>query len=102
MKTIAEQLGVEDFSFTIKDSRRKTIYFENSDGSWHKSKYDAQGNEIYFENSKGDWVKREYDSNRNRIYYEDSKGHIEDNRNLPEYTMEELVEKIGNFKLKIK
>jgi hypothetical protein len=36
------------------------------------------------------------------IYYEDSKGYIEDKRNIPEYSMEELIDKIGNFKLKTK
>jgi len=40
------------------------------------------------------------DSNGNQIYFENSDGNVEDNRNIPEYTMEELVEKIGNFKLK--
>jgi len=40
------------------------------------------------------------DSNGKEIYCEDSYGYIEDKRTIPEYTMEELFEKIGNFKLK--
>ena len=80
-KTIAEQLNVRDFPFIIKDSK---------------------GNEIYDETSDGYWMKKEYDSQNNEVYYETSDGYIEDNRNIPEFTMEELIEKIGHFKLKTK
>ena len=59
MKTIAQQLNVKEFPFTIRDNNGKSIYYEHSDG-W--------------------WWKREYDSNGNRIYSEDSNGHIEDSR----------------------
>ena len=119
--TIAQQLNVKKFPFTIKDSKGNRIYyedswgywskhefdsngneiyFEKSNGFWRTSEYDSKGNQIYFKNSEGFWVKREFDSNGNRIYYEDSVGIIKDYRNIPEYTMEELVEKLGNFKLK--
>ena len=81
MKTIAQQLNVKEFPFKISDKNGKEIYNENSDGFWFK---------------------REYDSNGNQIYFEDSYGIIIDNRSIPEYTMEELFEKIGNFKLKTK
>ena len=81
MKTIAQQLNVKEFPFIIKDEK---------------------GNEIYYEYANGSWARREFDSQSNLIYYEDSKGHIEDNRNIQEFTMEELVEKIGHFKLKTK
>ena len=121
MKTIAQQLNVKEFPFRIEDSRGNEIYFENSDGYWVKSEYDLQGNLIYEESSDGYWEQCKYDSNGNEIYLEDSDGYwekseydsqgnlnylensdglIEDNRNIPEYSMEELVEKIGNFKLK--
>ena len=101
MKTIAEQLNVKEFPFTIKDkngneiyrensnggwwkskydSNGKCIYCENTNGVWWKSEYDSNGNQIYFETSNGHWIKREYDSNGNRIYYENSDGEINDNR----------------------
>jgi hypothetical protein len=82
MQTIAQQLKVKDFPFKIKD---------------------RNNNEIYFENSDGDWIKREYDKNNNQIYYENSYGEIIDNRpkSTPEFTMEELVAKLG-FEFKIK
>jgi hypothetical protein len=103
MKTIAQQLNVKDFPFRIKDKNNNRIYFEDSDGYWSKREYDSNNNQIYFENSKGFWWKREYDKNNNEIYYEDSDGYIVDNRPkpTPEYTMEELVEKLGyEFKIK--
>jgi len=80
--TIAKQLGITKFPFVIKN--------------------DA-GKEIYREESSGCWVKREYNNNGNEIYFEDSDGGIFDRRpkQVPEYTMEELVDKLGhNFKIK--
>ena len=59
MKTIAEQLNVKEFPFSINDS---------------------QGNEIYCENSNGCWWRREYDDNGREIYWEDSDGIVFDNR----------------------
>ena len=103
MKTIAQQLNVKDFPFKIKDKNKNLIYLENSDGDWSKREFDKNNNEIYWENSGGFWSKREWDSNCNIIYREDSYGLIEDNRpkSTPEYTMEELIAKVG-FEFKIK
>jgi hypothetical protein len=103
MKTIAQQLKVTDFPFVITDKNNNEIYWEDSNGFWWKREYDPNNNLIYFEDSDGDWVKREYDSNNNQIYFENSEGGIEDNRpkSTPEFTMEELVEKLGyEFKIK--
>jgi hypothetical protein len=80
--TIAQQLGVKEFPFIINDKDGKEIYRENCDGSWGKIEYDNNGNVIYFE---------------------DNTGRIVDSRLklVPEYTMEELVDKLGhNFKIK--
>jgi hypothetical protein len=124
MKTIAQELKITDFPFEIKDKNNNEIYYESSNGIWWKQEYDSNNNRIYSENSNGFWSKREYDSNNNEIYYEDSDGYwikrefdknnnqiyyesstgiITDNRpkSTPEYTMEELVEKLGyEFKIK--
>ena len=75
MKTIAQQLNVKEFPFTIKDSKGQEIYFENSNGSWEKREYDSNGKEIYYEDSYGFWIKREYDSNGKEIYHEYSDGY---------------------------
>jgi hypothetical protein len=87
MKTIAQQLQIKKFPFTINDSDDNVIYCEYSDGYWFKYAYDSDGNDIYWENSDGLWNKREYDSNRNRIYWENSDGlwvkrEYDSNRNL--------------------
>ena len=75
MKTIAEQLNVKDFPFSIKDKNGNEIYWEDSDGYWRKYEYDSNGNKIYYEYTDEYWSKWEYDSNGNKIYYEDSDGY---------------------------
>ena len=124
MKTIAQQLNVTEFPFEIKDKNNNLIYWEDSEGFWSKREWDLENNhQIYFENSKGYWWKQEWDSANNQIYFEksdgywakkewdstgliyfeDSNGEIIDNRPkpTPEYTMEELIAKVGyEFKIK--
>ena len=73
--TIAQQLKIKEFPFTIKDSNGNVIYYETSAGYWSKKEYDSKGNEIYWENSAGVWRKSEYDSNGKDIYYENSAGY---------------------------
>ena len=78
--TIAQQLKIKKFPFSIKDSKGNEIYYEKSNGFWVKREYDSEGNEIYWENTTGYWAKREYDSKGNLIYLENSYGTIVDNR----------------------
>ena len=102
MKTIAQQLNVKEFPFTIKDKNNNEIYSESSNGYWWKQEYDSNNNRIYSECSNGYWAKKEWDST-GLIYFEDSNGEIIDNRpkTTPEYTMEELIAKVGyEFKIK--
>jgi len=80
MKTIAQQLGIKEFPFFIRDEYENEIYFENLEGYWEKKEYNSNGNEIYYENSDEYWWKKEYDSNGNEIYFEDSDEEIIDNR----------------------
>jgi hypothetical protein len=103
MKTIAQQLNVTDFPFEIKDKNNNKIYSENSDGYWIKREFDKNNNQIYYENSDGYWWKQEFDKNNTLIYFENSNGYITDNRTkpTPEFTMEELIAKVG-FEFKIK
>ena len=103
MKTIAHQLNVTDFPFEIKDKNNNQIYIEYSNGYWCKREFDSKNNIIFRECSNGNWSKREYNQNNNIIYYEDSNGVIADNRTkpTPEYTMDELIAKLGyEFKIK--
>jgi uncharacterized membrane protein len=78
--TIAQQLKIKEFPFTIKDSNGNRIYYEDSAGYWSKKEYDSKGNEIYWVNSNGYWSKSEYDSNGKEIYYENSCGVLVDKR----------------------
>ncbi len=55
-KTIAQQLNVKDFPFTIENKKGNKLYFEDSYGYWSKSEYDSNGNEIYYENSNGEGI----------------------------------------------
>ena len=51
--TIAQQLKIKEFPFTIKDSKGNQIYWESSTGYWAKMEYDSKGKQIYFEDSDG-------------------------------------------------
>ena len=94
MKTIAEQLNVKEFPFTIKDKNSNKIYYEVSPGFWIKMEYDSKGNRIYLEDSYGFWIKTEYDSKGNKIYWEDSNGYKSDKR-VKELTLDQIAEKFG-------
>ena len=101
--TIAQQLKVKQFPFVIKNDAGKEIYFEHRDGKWCKYEYDDNGREIYYETSNEFWYKKEWDKDGNIIYFEMSNGTIKGNKpnSVPEYTMEEFVDKLGhNFKIK--
>jgi hypothetical protein len=103
MKTIAQELKIKDFPFEIRDKNNNQIYYEYSNGYWVKREFDSKNNIIYCETSNGYWIKQEYDSNNKEIYWENSYGTIINNRpkTIPEFTMEELVAKLGyNFKIK--
>ena len=78
-----------------EDYWTKSTYSEDY---WTKSTYDEKGNQLTHENSISGWWKRTYDEKGNLLTYEDSDGMGFD---IPEFTMEELVKKIGyNFKIK--
>ena len=51
--TIAQQLGIKDFPFEIKDKEGRVIYSEYSDTFWARYEYDSNGNHRYYENSNG-------------------------------------------------
>ena len=120
MKTIAQQLGIKEFPFRIKDKNGNKIYSENPDGTWIKREFDSNGNVIYYETSSGYWMiwewdsngnkiysenldgyweKIEYDSNGNRIYFENSKGNVVDNR--PKSSCEGKIVEIDGKKYKL-
>jgi hypothetical protein len=80
MKTIAQQLGVTDFPFDIRDKRGNLIYHERDRHFWQISGLDA----------KTFWARWEYDEKGNQIYFENSYGKIIDNR--PKELAKEIAE----------
>jgi len=116
--TIAQQLKIKDFPFTVKDKGCNEIYYEDSDGYWRKREYDTNSNEIYYENGGGYWRKRQHDTNGkiiylvdsggfwykceydidgNKIYFENSDGVIIDKRPkaIVELTLKDIATKLG-------
>ena len=68
----------ESLELFNKEGKRVYDFYKRSDGYSAECTYDSNGNELTFKDSNG--VMRGFD--------------------IPEYTMEELVEKLGNFKIK--
>jgi len=96
------QLTFEDsYGYWTKrtyDSNNNVLTYENSDVYWSKSTYDLW-NQLTFEDSKGYWSKSTYDSDGNELTFEDSYGEKR-GFDIPEFTMGQLVEKIGHdFKI---
>jgi hypothetical protein len=68
----------ENLELFDKDGRLLYNFYKDSDGYSAETTYDSNGKELTYKNSDG--VTRGFD--------------------IPEYTMEELVQKLGNFKIK--
>jgi len=92
-KTIAQQLNVTKFPFTIKDDNGNEIYVEDSRGYWTKYEYNDKGNLIYSEGSDGYWRKWEYDDKGKEIYSNDSNGYWSKNK-YDDKELEEAAEKL--------
>ncbi len=82
-KTIAEELGVTDFPFEIRNKQGNLIYSEWQN-SWSRWEHNEKGWLIYYEDSNKFWERWDYDNNGNQIYYENSDGEIIDNRPKPQ------------------
>ena len=75
------------------------LTFKNSNGyNWEKT-FNLNGRELTFKNSDGDSYEYTYDENGRELTYKHSNG-ISRGFDIPEYTMAELVEKLGEFKIK--
>jgi YD repeat-containing protein len=99
------------FEYTYDDNG-KVLTCKDSDGDWCERTYNDNGNLLTHKHSNGFWYEYTYDDNGNRLTYKNSKGYyrikgkdvtkeeFEVFPNAPEYTMEELTAKLGNFKIK--
>jgi YD repeat-containing protein len=82
-----------------RDSNGNQLTYKSSDGFSSEYTRDSNGNELTFKNSNGFSYEYTYDSNGKELTYKDSNG-VSRGFDIPEFTMEELVKKIGNFKIK--
>jgi hypothetical protein len=82
------------------DKGGKLVYrFKQLGEGWSETTYDEKGNQLTFKNSKGFWSEYTYDENGDELTFKNSHG-VSRGFDIPEYTMEELVKKLGNFKIK--
>jgi len=89
----------ENLELFNKNGVRVYEYFKYLDGHSEECTYHSKGNVLTYKNSSGYSYEYTRDSNGNIITYKDSNG-VSRGFDIPEYTMEELVKKLGNFKIK--
>ncbi len=101
-----------EFPIIIKDKKGNEIYIQWEDGNFSHRTYDKKGNILTCKDSDGYCSEYTYDDNGNELTFKSSnniyrikgqkvtKEEFEAFVNTPEYTMEELVSKIGNFRIK--
>ena len=80
------------------DENVKVLTFKDSSGYSYEYTRDENGNELTFKNSNGYSWESTYDENGNELTFKNSDGE-ERGFDIPELTMEQVIEKIGNFKL---
>tara|TARA_R110000744_G_scaffold88790_1_gene172947 strand:+ start:326 stop:748 length:423 start_codon:yes stop_codon:yes gene_type:complete len=101
------------------DESGNELSYKNSDGYYHKRTYDESGNTLTYrnsddysqeftrdesgyvltyKNSNGYWEECTRDKDGNELTFKNSVGEIR-GFYIPEFTMEELTQKLGNFKL---
>lgn len=89
----------EDLKLYNKDGKRVYVFKTDLNGYSYEFTFDKYGNTLTYRNSKGYSSEFTYDESGNELTYKNSDG-VERGFNIPEFTMEELTQKIGNFKLK--
>jgi hypothetical protein len=89
----------ENLSLFDKDGRLLYNFGKGLYAYSYETTYDINGNTLTYKDSNGYSYESTYDSNGNELTYKNSYG-LTRGFDIPEYTMEELIEKIGNFKIK--
>ena len=93
----------ENLTFYNKEGVKVYDFNTNFNGSSYERTYkytrDENGYVLTFKDSKGYSYEFTYDESGNELTYKDSYGKKR-GFNIPEFTMEELTQKLGNFKLK--
>lgn len=89
----------ENLELFNKDGRLLYNFYKGLYGYSSETNYDSNGNILTYKNSDGFSSEYTYDSDGRELTYKNSNG-VSRGFNIPEYTMEELVERLGNFKIK--
>ena len=89
----------ESLELFNKEGKRVYRFYKGSDAYSSERTYDSNGNVLTYKDSNGNSYERTYDSHGKELTYKNSDG-VTRGFDIPEYTMEELVEKLGNFKIK--
>jgi hypothetical protein len=88
----------EDLELFNEQGKKVYEYFTDSSGYGYEHTFDKNGNTLTYKDSHGYWREYTRDENGKELTYKDSDGKTR-GFDIPEYTMEELVQKLGNFKL---
>jgi hypothetical protein len=98
--TMKNILGTtENLELFNKDGKIVYEFSQASDGFSYERTCDSNGKVLTFKDSTGYSSEYTRDSHGKELTYKDSNG-VSRGFDIPEFTMEELVEKIGNFKIK--
>lgn len=89
----------EELELFDKDGRIVYHFYKGSDGFSSERTYNSDGKELTYKNSNGYSSEYTRDSHGKELTYKDSNG-ASRGFDIPEFTMEELVQKLGNFKIK--
>ncbi len=89
----------ENLELFNKEGKLLYEFCKDSNGFSFEYTRDSNGKELTYKDSNGFSNEYTYDSNGNELTYKDSNG-VKLGFDIPEYTMEQLVEKLGNFKIK--
>ena len=98
--------GDDSFEKTYDENGNQLTY-KDSKGFSNERTYDENGNQLTYKDSNGFSNERTYDDDGNVLTYKNSQGAIikricrisQQHKVVQEFTMEQLVEKVGNFKL---
>jgi YD repeat-containing protein len=89
----------ENLNLFNKNGIKVYEYFKNLNGFSYECTRDSNGKVLTYKDSDGFSYEYTYDSNGKVLTYKDSDGESKV-FDIPEYTMEELIAKLGNFKIK--
>jgi YD repeat-containing protein len=89
----------ENLELFNKEGKKVYEFCKTSNGYSFEYTYDSNGKELTYKDSNGFSYEYTRDSSGNELTFKGSNG-VTRGFDIPEYTMEQLVEKLGNFKIK--